>query len=244
MPPVGDQGFTAVPNFVWKRFQGPLSLFCLLRYRGDNVTGESWYAHDSMAEDLGASVSSVRRWLQELVDQNLVTVEKRVTDLGKQGTNLYRVVGVLDGCSDLNTLGYSDVDNELINNSLTRSTNKELNTKNNVPEKSGEPTVGQIANDITGAFYDSQNGAINFNAVRGVVTKLLKAGHEPESVASALAAAETAGKPLTVDVLRQMLNGRQGGGRVVSDTEQRGREQLREMYARMRDQEGNTDEAQ
>ena len=88
------------------------------------------------------------------------------------------------------------------------------------------PTVGQIANQITTAFYESQQGAVNFQSVRGVVTKLLKADYEPKAVATALAQAEHAGKPLTVDVLRQILAGRRGG-KIQTEEEIKGRASLR-----------------
>lgn len=98
-----------------------------------------------------------------------------------------------------------------------------------------KPTLNQIADQITKAFYDSQDGAVNFNAVRGVVTKMLKAGHDPESVAIALAQAEDAGKPLTSDVLRQILKGRTGG-RVKSVREKQAEAGLADYFQRRQSQ--------
>lgn len=76
-----------------------------------------------------------------------------------------------------------------------------------------ELTPAQIANQITRGFYDLHKGAVNFNALRGVVTKLVKAGYDADRIAKALTVTEGRGAPLTVDVLRQELEGRrkQGG---------------------------------
>ena len=252
MPPVGDQGFTAVPIFVWKRFQGPLSLFCLLRYRGDNVTGESWYAHESMAEDLGASTSSVRRWLQELVDQNLVTVERRVTDLGKQGTNLYRVVGVLDGCSDLDTLGYSnlstlgcsDLDNEIRNKDLLLQ--EDLNTKKN------------YVSDSFDEFWKVYPHKINKAPARKAWDKAVKKVGADHLIERVTAFANDPNLPDKQFICHastwlnqerwdnEPFPARDGGSRraSVDPNEEHNQAVLRQINQRIREeQEGNTDEA-
>lgn len=98
-----------------------------------------------------------------------------------------------------------------------------------------EPTPGQIANQITQGFYDQHNGAVNFNAVRTVVTKLVKAGYAADRIAEALTVTEDRGAPLTVDVLRQQLEGRrqgrQGKFEQAVDAVQQGR-QMREQGVR------------
>jgi len=108
---IGDQGFAAVPNSVWREYDGPLALYCLLRYRADNATGKSWWSHESMAADLGVSRASVLRWLRKLEDAGHVLVERRVTEVG-QTSNLYTVPGV----ADLQHPGSANLQHELINN--------------------------------------------------------------------------------------------------------------------------------
>lgn len=81
----------------------------------------------------------------------------------------------------------------------------------------GEETVGQIANRITKDWYEHQNGAVNFNAVRQVVTKMLKAGWPEIVIKQAMVSVDEAGAPMTADVLRQQLQGKRGGQRMTAD---------------------------
>jgi DNA-binding transcriptional regulator YhcF (GntR family) len=118
---IGDQGFAAVPNFVWRMYAGPLALFCLLRYRADNRTGESWWSHEAMAADLGVSRATVMRWLQKLEDAGHVTVERRVTEVG-QTSNLYTVAGV----ANLQQPGVAKMQHELTNNTQLQLTESQL----------------------------------------------------------------------------------------------------------------------
>jgi DNA-binding transcriptional ArsR family regulator len=129
---IGDQGFAAVPNFVWREYDGPLALFCLLRYRADNATGESWWSHEAMADDLGVSRASVLRWLRKLEEAGHVIVERRVTDVG-QTSNLYTVVGVR-GVANLQHPGVANLQHELINNTQLQIPESQLHTskKSNV----------------------------------------------------------------------------------------------------------------
>ncbi len=125
---IGDQGFAAVPNFVWREYDGPLALFCLLRYRADNATGESWWSQEKMAADLGVSRDSVKRWLRKLEDAGHVVVERRVTEVG-QTSNLYTVAGTRGG-ADVHPPGSADVHYELINNTQLQLQESQLHKTN------------------------------------------------------------------------------------------------------------------
>jgi len=122
---IGDQGIAAVPNSVWREYDGPLALFSLLRYRADNATGKSWWSHESMAADLGVSRASVLRWLRKLEDAGHVLVERRVTEVG-QTSNLYTVPGV----ADLQHPGSANLQHELINNTQLQLQESQLQETN------------------------------------------------------------------------------------------------------------------
>lgn len=76
-------------------------------------------------------------------------------------------------------------------------------------ETSGDevPTPTQVANAVAQAFYDSIGALADFQKIRTVTTKAIKAGYPADKVTEALENAHRDGRPLTADVIRQYLEG-------------------------------------
>ena len=69
------------------------------------------------------------------------------------------------------------------------------------------PTASQTATKVAQDFYDSVNGLVDFQKVRSVAMKAVKAGYEADQVLAAFTRAHQDGRPLTADVLHQYLEG-------------------------------------
>ena len=64
---------------------------CLYLHDRANSEGESWYAIGTIAADLGLSLSTVKRALNDLVRLGRVEKQPRYRENGGQTSNLYRV---------------------------------------------------------------------------------------------------------------------------------------------------------
>lgn len=74
-------------------------------------------------------------------------------------------------------------------------------------EASSALTPTQVANKAAQDFYDSVQGLVDFQKIRTVVTKAVKAGYDPDRIIAGLNEAHKDGRPLTADVLHQYLEG-------------------------------------
>lgn len=87
--PVAREGFTQVPNFVLKANNisagAKLAYAMLLSYAWNN--NFCFPGQEKLAQDMGAGVRSVKRYMRELVRKGYVSVKRR--GLGK--TNVYVV---------------------------------------------------------------------------------------------------------------------------------------------------------
>lgn len=84
--------FTQVPNRAWKTQREEIRLYAaLLHYqsltRHNNKGDATFVGQDTLAQDLGVSESTIKRWTTRLERGGWITVTRR----GKRQTNLYRV---------------------------------------------------------------------------------------------------------------------------------------------------------
>lgn len=75
------------------------------------------------------------------------------------------------------------------------------------PATTASLTPAQIANAAAQEFYDSIQGLGDFQKIRTVVTKAVKAGYDRDRIVEGLQSAHRDGRPLTADVLHQYLEG-------------------------------------
>ena len=230
--------FEMVPHWVMDHpnvsLRG-LQVYLFLRRYADYETGEAWPSRKTLASEIGVSLSTLDDAIANLRTIGAVTVAERFGERGQQ-SNLYTVLFYQDGGQVILREGVTPINRDTLprkstspppGESVTEQDplNKTQGTRqetllvadaNQPPTEGGgnevvlvsDPTPGQIANQITRGFYDQHKGAVNFNALRGVVTKLVKAGYDADRIATALTVTEGRGAPLTVDVLRQELEGR------------------------------------
>ena len=87
--PVALHGFTQVPNFLFKG--AGLSLGAIVVY--SKFLSYAWHndfcfpGQQTMATDLGIGQPSVNRFIKELEQASLITIERR----GQGKTNIYRI---------------------------------------------------------------------------------------------------------------------------------------------------------
>lgn len=89
------------------------------------------------------------------------------------------------------------------------------------PRKDGPE--GERAEAITKGFWDHTKGVCNYQAVYGVVLKVIKAGSSDLAIVAALKALDASGRPVTADTMRAQINGTAVNGRSRPATSSVGR---------------------
>ena len=241
--------FEIVPHSVMNALAadpGPLALYMFIRQHYNHSKKAAWPSQERLAKLLSVSERTIVRWLKVLETANAITVTRSMAN-GHRAVNRYHIFGLkvtpVSNQSDTNvTQRVTPVSSSRVTPVSQEPYLREPYLENQMGDHAltlvappTELTLTQIADQIAKAFYDAQNGAVNFQKIRQVLTTMLKAGHDPESVAIALAQAEDAGKPLTSDVLRQILKGRTGG-RVKSVREKQAEAGLADYFQRRQSQ--------
>lgn len=212
-----------------------IRLYLLMRRHG-NRDGTAFPGRRRLAEQMGASASTVDRAKADLIRVGAICETRRLSAEGDWTSNLYhvhwerildcrRLVGNGRGspaCDDTSPAyedaspvyddtGAPPVMNELIPNKnsypLTH-TGADVDTSTHAAVIA-EPilTEGQLVNTITRQYTD-QVPLSNFPAVAGIVRKAVRAQrYQPQEIIDALLRMADEGRPVTTDSLRIELEG-------------------------------------
>lgn len=93
------------------------------------------------------------------------------------------------------------------------------------------PSESQIANAIAKAIYDGADGMHDFQKLRAVASKGLKAGYSAEQIVAAMRQADADGRPLTAQVVRQHIVGASGTRVSTATARERERAERLARYA-------------
>lgn len=106
--------FSIIPDnlatFAPQVGDGAIALYVALASFAGNTTRECWPSHATLAKMLGVTTMTIMRRLKRLEEANLITVEHRHTDDGRQTSNLYHLSnGSPQSDSDVRGEGNTDV---------------------------------------------------------------------------------------------------------------------------------------
>lgn len=85
--------FAVLPEWVFNSgvSKEALALYVLLGYYVNHETGECWPSKGTLAERMGASPQSIRRWTLELVAVDALQIAERIRPDGGASSNMYRL---------------------------------------------------------------------------------------------------------------------------------------------------------
>ena len=177
----------------------------------------------SVARLLGTDRKRIDAWCQYLAELGLLEVSR-----GDNGTpnriiltDAYWALGRVPGAKHPTPLG-QNTPGDLGQKTPPEEEHPEDHLENAVATApTGEPSVAQRANEVSRGYFDwyvKRHGTkpiLNFNAIRGLVTKALKAGHADVAVKIALVAMHDAGTPLSAESLDRQLTRPKPGTRQI-----------------------------
>ena len=125
--------------------QAQLVLYAIARHANWN-TGRCWPGQDALATMAKCHVRTVRRYLEKLRADGLITIEERRDENGHRQSDLITLVGYQEWVTALRNGGKVDKPKEIKAYSLPDNLSADLPDKNgSLPDKNGEPTGQQVS---------------------------------------------------------------------------------------------------